>query len=83
MGMWIFKIISLAGVLFIIVLMLRKQKQMAASTEKDPVTGLTFNETWAKGMEKKNLIAIIIIVIVCYLTSLLFFHDAIRKGEAA
>ena len=51
MGMWILKGISLFGVIFIVVLMLRKQKQMASSTEKDPVTGLTFNETWAKGMQ--------------------------------
>ena len=58
------KAISLFGVIFIVVLMLRKQKQMAANTEKDPVTGLTFNETWAKGMEKKNLISTIIIGIV-------------------
>ena len=34
MGMWILKGISLFGVIFIVVLMLRKQKQMAGSTRK-------------------------------------------------
>ena len=58
------KAISLAGLVLCIVLMIRKQKQMAASTEKDPVTGLTFQETWARGMEKKNLISTIIIGVV-------------------
>ncbi len=77
MGMWILKIISLAGVFYIIVLMLRKQKQMASSTEKDPVTGLTFNETWAKGMEKKNLISTIIIGIVAN------FFDTLGIGSFA
>jgi uncharacterized membrane protein YfcA len=71
------KAISLFGVIFIVVLMLRKQKQMAANTEKDPVTGLTFNETWAKGMEKKNLISTIIIGIVAN------FFDTLGIGSFA
>ena len=77
MGMWILKGISLFGVIFIVVLMLRKQKQMASSTEKDPVTGLTFNETWAKGMQTKNLVATMIIGIVAN------FFDTLGIGSFA
>ena len=71
------KAISLAGIIFIVVLMLRKQKQMAANTEPDPVTGLTFQETWARGMEKKNLISTIIIGIVAN------FFDTLGIGSFA
>ena len=77
MGMIILKVVSLAGVILCVVMMLRKQKQMASSTEKDPVTGLTFNETWAKGMEKKNLISTIIIGIVAN------FFDTLGIGSFA
>ena len=77
MGMWILKGISLFGVIFIVVLMLRKQKQMASSTEKDPVTGLTFNETWARGMQTKNLVATMIIGIVAN------FFDTLGIGSFA
>ena len=52
MGMWILKGVSLFGVIFIVILMLRKLKQMAANTDKDPVTGLTFNETWARAWRR-------------------------------
>jgi len=71
------KAISLAGVLLCVVLMIRKQKQMAANTEPDPVTGLTFKETWAKGMEKKNLISTIIIGVVAN------FFDTLGIGSFA
>ena len=77
MGMIILKAISLAGVILCVVLMLRKQKQMAASTEKDPVTGLTFKETWAKGMETKNLVATSIIGVVAN------FFDTLGIGSFA
>lgn len=77
MGMYILKGIALLGVVFIVVLMLRKQKQMAANTDKDVVTGLTFNETWARGMEKKNLIATIIIGVVAN------FFDTLGIGSFA
>ena len=77
MGMWILKGISLFGVVFIIILMLRKQKQMAASTEKDPVTGLTFKETWDRGMQPRNLIATIIIGVVAN------FFDTLGIGSFA
>ena len=77
MGMWILKGISLFGVIFIVVLMLRKQKQMAGSTEKDSVTGLTFKETWDKGMQPKNLIATLIIGVVAN------FFDTLGIGSFA
>ena len=77
MGMWILKGISLFGVIFIVVLMLRKQKQMASSTEKDPVTGLTFKETWDRGMQPKNLIATSIIGVVAN------FFDTLGIGSFA
>ncbi len=77
MGMIILKAISLAGVILCVVLMLRKQKQMAASTERDPVTGLTFKETWAKGMETKNLVATSIIGVVAN------FFDTLGIGSFA
>ncbi len=71
------KAISLAGIVLIVVLMLRKQKAMAADTTPDPVTGLTFKETWARGMEKKNLISTIIIGIVAN------FFDTLGIGSFA
>ena len=77
MGMIILKAISLAGVVLCVVLMLRKQKELAANTDRDPVTGLTFSETWAKGMEKKNLISTIIIGIVAN------FFDTLGIGSFA
>ena len=77
MGMWILKGISLFGVIFIVVLMLRKQKQMAGSTEKDSVTGLTFKETWDRGMQPKNLIATSIIGVVAN------FFDTLGIGSFA
>ena len=75
--MIVLKALSLIGLVLCVVLMIRKQKQMAANTEKDPVTGLTFNETWAKGMEKKNLISTIIIGIVAN------FFDTLGIGSFA
>ncbi len=77
MGMYVLKAIALIGIIFIIILMLRKQKQMAADTSKDPVTGLTFKETWAQGMQKKNLISTIIIGFVAN------FFDTLGIGSFA
>ena len=77
MGMIVLKAISLFGVIFIVVLMLRKQKQMAANTDRDPVTGLTFKETWARGMQTKNLVSTIIIGIVAN------FFDTLGIGSFA
>ncbi len=71
------KAISLAGLVLCVILMIRKQKQMASSTEPDAVTGLTFNETWARGMEKKNLISTIIIGVVAN------FFDTLGIGPLA
>ena len=77
MGLIVLKAIALLGVLLSVVLMFRKQKQMAANTEKDPVTGLTFSETWAKGMEKKNLISTLCIGVVAN------FFDTLGIGSFA
>ncbi|MBR2539990.1 MAG: hypothetical protein IKE85_04030, partial [Mogibacterium sp.] len=77
MGMYVLKAISLAGVVLCVILMLRKQKQLAADPTPDPVTGLTFKETWAKGMEKKNLISTIIIGVVAN------FFDTLGIGSFA
>ena len=71
------KAISLAGIAFIVVLMLLKQKKMAENTEPDPVTGLTFKETWARGMEKKNLISTILIGFIAN------FFDTLGIGSFA
>ena len=62
--MIVLKAISLIGFLLCVVLMIRKQNILKASDAKDPDTGLTFSETWARGLEKKNLIATIIIGLV-------------------
>ncbi len=77
MGMIILKVVSLTGVILCVLLMLRKQKQLAASTENDPDTGLTFSETWARGMEKKNLISTILIGIIAN------FFDTLGIGSCA
>ncbi len=77
MGMWILKGVSLLGLVLCVVLMIRKQRQMASSTEPDSVTGLTFAETWKKGMEKKNLISTIIIGVVAN------FFDTLGIGSFA
>ncbi len=77
MGMIILKVVSLAGVILCVLLMLRKQKQLAASHDKDPDTGLTFSETWARGMEKRNLIATSIIGVVAN------FFDTLGIGSFA
>ena len=71
------KTISMLGILLIVVLMIRKQKVMAENTTADPVTGLTFKETWARGMEKKNLISTIIIGVVAN------FFDTLGIGSFA
>lgn len=77
MGMIVLKALSLIGVILCVVLMLRKQKEMATNTDRDPVTGLTFNETWAKGLEKKNLISTILIGVIAN------FFDTLGIGSYA
>jgi uncharacterized membrane protein YfcA len=75
--MIVLKALSLIGLVLCVVLMFRKQKQMAGNTEKDPVTGLTFQETWARGMEKKNLISTMLIGIIAN------FFDTLGIGSYA
>ena len=75
--MIVLKAISLAGIVLCVVLMIRKQKILKANPNPDPVTGLTFQETWDRGMEKKNLIATIIIGVVAN------FFDTLGIGSFA
>ena len=75
--MIVLKALSLAGLVLEVVLMLRKQKQMAANPDPDPVTGLTFKETWARGMQTKNLVATSIIGLVAN------FFDTLGIGSFA
>ena len=75
--MIVLKALSLAGLVLCVVLMIRKQKQLAANPDKDPVTGLTFKETWDRGLEKKNLISTIIIGVVAN------FFDTLGIGSFA
>lgn len=77
MAMIILKAAALLGVVFSVYLMIKKQQQMASSTERDPVTGLTFQETWARGMERKNLIATLLIGIIAN------FFDTLGIGSFA
>ena len=77
MAMIILKAAALLGVVFSVYLMLKKQQQMASSTERDPVTGLTFRETLARGMERKNLIATLLIGIIAN------FFDTLGIGSFA
>ena len=75
--MIVLKALSLIGLVLCVVLMIRKQKQMAANPDRDPVTGLTFKETWERGMQPKNLIATIIIGVVAN------FFDTLGIGSFA
>ena len=75
--MIVLKAISLPGFILCVVLMIRKQNMLKASDARDPDTGLTFSETWARGLEKKNLIATMIIGLVAN------FFDTLGIGSFA
>ncbi|MBQ6621349.1 MAG: sulfite exporter TauE/SafE family protein [Mogibacterium sp.] len=77
MGLLVLRAISLAGIVLCVILMLRKQKVLLASPDRDPVTGMTFEETWKQGLQKKNLISTIIIGIVAN------FFDTLGIGSFA
>ncbi len=77
MGMIILKAISLAGVALMVVLMALKQKKLMADSTPDPVTGLTFAETWAQGKQPKNIVATSIIGFVAN------FFDTLGIGSFA
>ena len=49
MGMYILKGLCLIGIVLTVVLMLRKNKELRASSERDAVTGMTGEELWQFG----------------------------------
>lgn len=57
--MYVLKGLALAGIVLTLILLLKKTKEMKASTEKDPVTGMTGQELWAFGMKHVVVTAII------------------------
>lgn len=57
--MYVLKGLSLAGIVLTVILMALKTKEMRASTEKDPVTGMTGEELWQFG--KKHIVVTSII----------------------
>ena len=74
MSITILKVIALIGMLYCILLMLRKQKVIRLDPTPDPVTGLTGEELWQQGMQKKNLISTTLTGIVAG------FFDALGVG---
>ncbi|MBR2675202.1 MAG: sulfite exporter TauE/SafE family protein [Mogibacterium sp.] len=75
--MYVLKGLSLLGVALCVVLMIVKQMQLKTTTDKDPVTGMTFSETWAQGMKPKNLVATILIGFIAN------FFDTLGIGSFA
>lgn len=61
MAMYIMKGLCIIGIILNVVLMLRKNKQLRANPEKDPGTGMSGEELWARGKEPKNFISTAII----------------------
>ena len=59
MAMYIMKGLCVIGVVLNVVLMYRKNKQLRANTEKDPVIGLTGEEQWEFGKKHAIITAII------------------------
>lgn len=59
MGMYILKGLCLIGIVLTVVLMLRKNKELRASSERDAVTGMTGEELWQFG--KKHIVVTSII----------------------
>ena len=57
--MYVLKGLSLIGIVLCVFLMAKKTKEMAASDEKDPVTGMTGKELWEFGKKKAVITAII------------------------
>lgn len=57
--MYVLKGLSLLGIVLTAFLLVKKTKEMKASTEKDPVTGMTGQELWAFGMKHVVVTAII------------------------
>lgn len=59
MSMYILKGLCIIGIVLTVVLVMRKNKELRASGEKDPVTGMTGEELWQEG--KKHIIVTSII----------------------
>lgn len=59
MEMYIMKGLCVIGIVLNVVLMYRKNKQLRANTEKDPVIGLTGEEQWEFGKKHAIITAII------------------------
>lgn len=59
MTMYIMKGLCVIGIILNVVLMYRKNKQLRANTEKDPVIGLTGEEQWEFGKKHAIITAII------------------------
>lgn len=59
MTMYIMKGLCVIGIVLNVVLMYRKNKQLRANTEKDPVIGLTGEEQWEFGKKHAIITAII------------------------
>lgn len=59
MAMYILKGLALAGILLTVILMALKTKELRASTEKDPITGMTGEELWNFGKKHAIITAII------------------------
>lgn len=59
MSMYIMKGLCVIGIVLNVVLMYRKNKQLRANTEKDPVIGLTGEEQWEFGKKHAIITAII------------------------
>ena len=57
--MYVLKGLSLLGIVLTLFLMAKKTKELKASTEKDPITGMTGAELWAHGKKYMVVTAII------------------------
>ena len=57
--MYVLKGLSLLGIVLTLILLLKKTKELKASTVKDEITGMTGQELWAFGMKHVVITAII------------------------
>lgn len=57
--MYVLKGLALAGIVLTVILMAKKTKELRASAEKDPVTGMTGEELWQFGMKHVVVTSII------------------------
>lgn len=76
-AMYVLKGLAILGLVLNVVLMLRKNKQIRANTEVDPILGKSGQEVWQEGMKPKNFIATSIIGFVAN------FFDTLGIGSFA